>query len=119
MQTERKYRIDKYLEMARLTKSLEKREAFVDMAEFYLEQDESDFQSPDFSFDYLVGKHREDFVNQKFSDCYRDYSNWCLRNSKNSISKVSFSKKVRGHFDLTSKHNRNGKEVAICFVEPS
>lgn len=62
MLTERKYRVDKYLEMARLTNSPEKKENFVDMACYYLESKEFD-GALDIESSYFENKEREDIIN--------------------------------------------------------
>lgn len=62
MQTERKYKIDKYIELARLTKSADKKEEFIDWAHYYLELSEAEFDGKEpyqTKIPYLDGKEKK------------------------------------------------------------
>lgn len=114
MQTERKYRVDKYLEMARLTKSIGKRENFIDMAHYYLESKEFDVtkDDPTHFFDNL---EKEDIVERPRQEIYDDYVEFCKENGEILNSKGPFYRELEKHFGVHEYYNRvknrNGEKI--------
>lgn len=111
MLTERKYRVDKYLEMARLTNLPEKKENFVDMACYYLESKEFDV-AQDIESSYFENREREDIVNIPRADLYSDYVSICDEKGEVVNSQVKFYREIEQRYKVkvfkASLSNENG-----------
>jgi len=121
MLTERKYRVDKYLEMARLTKSIEKRENFIDMACYYLESKEFDV-TKDEPTNFFENLEKEDVVGKPRQQIYEQYTQFCKDNGEILNSKGKFYKELEERFKLRERYlrleNETGEKIrARVYVE--
>lgn len=114
MQTERKYRVDKYLEMARLTKSIDKKESFIDMAHYYLEVKEFDVTNDDHThfFDNL---EKEEIIGRPRQEIYDDYVEFCKENGEILVSRAPFYRELEKHYGVHEHYprtkNKNGEKI--------
>ena len=107
MLTERKYRVDKYLEMARLTNSPEKKENFVDMACYYLESKEFD-GTLDIESSYFENKEREDIINIPRANLYAEYVSTCEEKGEIVNSQVKFYREIEHRYKVKVKKSSVG-----------
>lgn len=120
MQTERKYKIDKYIELARLTKFADKKEEFIDWAHHYLEmsEDEFDAREPKQSeVSYLIDKNKSDFIGKSSKGCYDEYVSYCRINEEKPLIHQLFSKELVRMFGIKTKHKNVNGVVSRYFVE--
>ncbi|GAX07076.1 hypothetical protein IWT25_02424 [Secundilactobacillus pentosiphilus] len=123
MQTERKYKIDKYLEMARLTRNGDKKEEFIDSARYYLELSENEFESTQYLFTIPYVQSaltKEDLLGKTVGQVYKEYVETCQENNEPIKSKICFGKEVRQAFGLVATYKRLNKgQVARVYEESS
>lgn len=115
MRTIREYKIDKYIELARLTRDLKKREIFIDSAQYYLELPEEDVRKlENFTIPYLTSMNKEDFLGLTSEEAYEGYVDYCKDNDQKPIAINAFSKEVSRVFDINKKQKRiNGMRVRV------
>lgn len=120
MQTERKYKIDKYIELARLTKSADKKEEFIDWAHYYLELSEAEFEGKEpyqAKIPYLDGKEKNEFLHKPTRECYDEYVKYCKTIGEQPVIHAMFSREVNKLFDMRTGSKKIGSEVRKCFLE--
>lgn len=122
MLTERQYRIDKYIELARLTRIEEKKELFIDNAQYYLELEDYDFGTKAIEDNSLMDSYfkdmtADDFVGKASKDCYQEYFNFCKQASEKAMTQTSFSRHVNKTFGLATKKVRRGHETPRTFYK--
>lgn len=116
MLSERKYRVDKYIEMARLTASLDKKEELLDMARFYLECDEFDVTKENISRFFDVTE-KEDIIGIHRNEVYERYIEFCKENGEVIQSKPSFYRQIEKKYKLVVKKIRQNEDRIYCYVE--
>lgn len=115
MQTERHYKIEKYLEMARLTRNGDKKESFIDAAQTYLEMRESEFAGVVCRVPYIQDVLTQELVvNRKPADVYQEYLFYCDENGEITVGKNTFFKEVEMKLKVRRKKIRsNDKQYWI------
>lgn len=116
MQTERKYRIDKYLEMARLTKSIDKRENFIDMANHYLESKEFDV-TKDKGTDFFNDIERCEIIDSPRTTIYEKYIMFCKESGEVIQSRPVLYRQIEKMYNVISRHVRRAEGKQFYFVE--
>ncbi|NLR31363.1 hypothetical protein [Levilactobacillus tujiorum] len=112
MQMERQFRVEKYLEMARLTTDASSREEFLEMARYTLELDESDFKTVNTRYpelnNYFSTVQRGEFIGRSVAETYRNYSQYCKENGEPILSKQAFNRCAEKTFGLIRRRGSFG-----------
>lgn len=107
MQSDRRYKVDKYLEMARITRTEYKKDHYLDMAETYLEMDDvSTLTSAQNTIDWLSELDKEYFLGMSVTDMYENYLAYAKENGINVESRYLMSRRIRETFGLSTKRAR-------------
>lgn len=116
MQTERHYKIEKYLEMARLTRNGDKKESFIDAAQTYLEMKESEFARVVCRVPYIQDVLTQELVlNRKPADVYQEYLFYCDENGEVTVGKNTFIKEVEMQLKVRRKRIRSNDKLIWRF----
>ena len=118
MQSDRRYRIDKYLEMARITKSEIKKEHFLDMAEHYLETEERlDAFIKNDCIEWIESCGKDYFLKLPIATAHEEFAKYAKVNGFGIPTKVSISKDIREFYQLGSKMVRLNSGAHRCFYK--
>ena len=120
MQGNRRFVIEKYLEMARITRREKKREYFIDMAQNHLESEEEievEALTED-TDEWISNCGKETFVMKPIKEAYDDYLSYALPNGIKVVTKNELSKRIKKEFGLDSKPIHANKKVQHTFYDP-
>lgn len=107
MQSERHYKVDKYLEMARITRSEFKKDHFLEMAETYLEMEDASYQTVAQNTDsWLSELSKEYFVGMSISDMYDKYLSHAKETGESIETRYIINRRIRETFNMNVKRMR-------------
>ena len=116
--SDRRFKVEKYIDMARISKNEALSSHFLSMAEHHLEV-EDEYQSSGLTEtdNYILSMGQNEFIDVKIGDAYLEYMRFCKVNGFNMETKRYFSKQVKALHSFGAIHKRFGDVVNYVFIK--